>query len=144
MCFKMKKLSDLDDILKAYDIYKDCMYMPTIQKYTNKMVSFLKNNSVKICACFYEEKLVGIIVLSFCTQGNAEIVGIAVDPQLRGKGIGSYMVHQMQIDYGLELIYAETDDAAVGFYEKSGFTIEKTVKQFDGQEILRYNCELKK
>ena len=105
---------------------------------------FLNDNSVKIFACFEQDKIVGIMVVSFKEQKKIEIIGIAVDVYARGKGIGSYMINQVINNYGLLFVYAETDNDAVGFYRNYGFSIVEFSETYDDETVVRYKCELTK
>ena len=84
------------------------------------------------------------MVVSFKEQKKIEIIGIAVDVSARGKGIGSYMINQVINNYGLLFVYAETDNDAVGFYQKNGFDIMEFSETYDGATVVRYKCELTK
>ena len=117
--------------------------------YTYDTIEIEKNDTVndifvKIFACFEQDKIVGIMVVSFKEQKNIEIIGIAVDVSARGKGIGSYMINQVINNYGLLSVYAETDNDAVGFYRKNGFNIMEFSETYDGATVVRYKCELTK
>ena len=116
--------------------------MPTEEKFNKKVEQFLNNNSVKIFACFSHGKIVGVMAVSFNEQKEVEILGIAVDLSARGKGIGSYMINQIVTDYGLTFVYAETDNDAVGFYQKNGFSITEFYETYGDETVLRYKCEL--
>ena len=100
------------------------------------------DNSVKIFACFNLAKMVGVIVFSFLNQSNIEIIGIAVELSARGKGIGSYMINQIVKEYDLISVYAETDNDAVGFYQKNGFSVTEFSEIYDEKKVIRYKCEL--
>ena len=144
MDLKLRELTLKNEILQTYEIYKHCMFMPTEEKFNNKVDLFLKDNSVKIFACFEQDKIVGIMVVSFKEQKKIEIIGIAVDASARGKGIGSYMINQVINNYGLLSVYAETDNDAVWFYQKNGFNIVEFSETYDGETVVRYKCELTK
>lgn len=77
------ELTNLDQILQTYEIYKDCMFLPSKEKFRKKVDSFLRDDSVKIFAYMNHGSIEGIIVLSFLAQGQAEIVGIATDSSVR-------------------------------------------------------------
>lgn len=143
MELEIKELTNVDEALKAYDIYKHCMYMPTIEKYEKKVFSFLQNENIKIFGCFVGDYLKGIVVISFFERCKSEILGIAVDSSARNQGIGSYMVTTLKDTFNLDLIYAETDDDAVVFYKKIGFNITEFTNSYAGQKVTRYKCELK-
>ena len=144
MYLKLRELTLKNEILQTYEIYKHCMFMPTEEKFNNKVDLFLNDNSVKIFACFEQDKISGVIVVSFIEQNKIEIIGISVDVYARGKGIGSYMINQVINNYGLLSIYAETDNDAVGFYQKNGFNIMEFSETYGAETVIRYKCELTK
>ena len=144
MELKLKELTRKNEFSQTYDIYKHCMFMPTKEKFIKKVDHFLNDNSIKIFACYIQDKIVGIIVTSFIRQNEIEIIGIAVELTLRGKGIGSYMINQLVNNYGLIFVYAETDNDAVGFYQKNGFIIKEFFEIYKDERVLRYKCELSK
>ena len=140
----MIELTDKNNILKTYEIYKHCMFMPSEEKINKKTDQFLKDNSVKIFACFNQNEMVGVIVFSFVGQRKIQIIGISVHPSFRNNDIGSYMIDKVINDYSLLSVYAETDNDAVGFYKKYGFNITKVFETHYGKTIVRYKCEFKK
>ena len=142
MELKLIELTQKNDVCKTYEIYKHCMFLPTEEKFNNKIDTFLIDNSVKIFACFNQGEIVGIIVISFSEQRKIEIIGIAVELSARGKGIGSYMIKQVINNYDLLSVYAETDNDAVGFYQKNNFSITEFSEIYDGEMVIRYKCEL--
>ena len=144
MNLKLRELTLKNEILQTYGIYKHCMFMPTEEKFNNTVDLFLNDNSVKIFACFEQDKIVGIMAVSFKEQKKIEIIGIAVDVSTRGKGIGSYMINQVINNYGLLSVYAETDNDAVGFYRKNGFNIMEFSETYGAETVIRYKCELTK
>ena len=138
---KLIELTNKDEVCRTYEIYKHCMFMPTEEKFNKKVEQFLNNNSVKIFACLDQGKIIGVMVVSFIEQKKIEIIGIAVDVSVRGKGVGSYMINQVLNGYDLISVYAETDNDAVGFYRNNGFRIVEFSKTYD-ETVVRYKCEL--
>ena len=136
------ELTHKNDILQTYEIYKHCMFMPTEEKFNNKVDLFLNDNSVKIFACFEQNKILGVMVVSFIEQQKIEIIGIAVDASVRGKGVGSYIINQVINNYGLLSVYAETDNDAVEFYRNNGFNIVEFSETYGNETVVRYKCEL--
>lgn len=74
----------------SFAIYKQCMYKPTYEAYSSKMIEYANDKNTKIFVCFIENKLVGIIVLKLTNWGYAELIGIAVCNSFQNKGIGSF------------------------------------------------------
>ena len=142
MDWKLRELTLKNEILQTYGIYKHCMFMPTKEKFNNKVDLFLNDNSVKIFACFEQDKVLGVMVVSFIEQKKIEIIGIAVNSSVRGKGIGSYMINQVVNDYGLVSVYAETDNDSVGFYRNNDFSIVEFSEIYGDEPVVRYKCEL--
>ena len=142
MDLKLRELTLKNEILQTYGIYKHCMFMPTEEKFNNKVDLFLKDNSVKIFACFEQDKILGVMVVSFIEQKKTTIIGIAVDVSARGKGIGSYMINQVLNNYGLLSVYAETDNDSVGFYRNNDFSIVEFSEIYGDEPVVRYKCEL--
>ena len=68
-----------------------------------------------------------------------EIHLIAVDEDSRTRGVGGSMVIALQEEYNKD-IEAETDDDAVEFYRKRGFTTHEFIHEKRGK---RYACVLK-
>ena len=141
---KLIELTNKEEILQTYGIYKHCMFMPTEEKFNTKVDFFLKDNSIKIFACLNNEQVEGVIVISFIDSMKIKIIGIAVDSNARGKGVGTFMFKQILNDYRVISVYAETDNDAVGFYQKNGFVITKFSEIYNNETIIRYRCELNK
>ena len=144
MDLNLRELTLKNEILQVYEIYKHCMFMPTKEKFNIKVNQYLNDNSVKIFACFSHGKIVGVMAVSFTEQKKLEVLGIAVDLSVRGKGIGSYMITQVINNYGLLYVYAETDNDAVGFYRNNHFRIIEFFETYGNETVVRYKCELTK
>ena len=142
MELKLIELTHKNDVCKTYEIYKHCMFLPTEEKFNNKIDTFLIDNSVKIFACFEQDKILGVMVVSFIEQRKIEIIGVAVDVSARGKGIGSYMINQVVNNYALLSVYAETDNDAVGFYRNNNFSVVQFSETYGDETVVRYKCEL--
>lgn len=141
---QLLELTALEDILGGYDIYKDCMYLPTGEKYRRKMAEYVADGAVKIFACLGDDQWQGMAVVRFLAADKAELEGIATAPHARGKGIGTFMVAQLMERYCLRELAAETDDDAVGFYRKAGFSVKPFAEIYDGETVTRYQCVLTK
>lgn len=137
---EMKELTSFDEILGIYDVYRHCMYMPTVGKFRKKVADFLEDERVRVFALWDEEIVKGAVAVSL-KDGAAEIKGISVDEKSRSRGMGSCMIKTVIDTLGLKKVYAETDDDAVGFYIKNGFRTERFTETYDGEEVIRYRCE---
>ena len=144
MNLKLRELTLKNEVLQTYEIYKHCMFLPTEEKFNIKANQYLNDDSVKIFACFSQGKVVGVMVVSFTEQKKLEVLGIAVELSVRGKGVGSYMITQVINNYGLLSVYAETDNDAVGFYRNYGFSIVASSETYGDETVVRYKCELTK
>ena len=126
---------------EAYAIYAPCMYQPTYEKYKAEMEGYLADPAVRIHVCENDGIRAGMLVLKL-SGIDAEILGISVSEDRRGRGIGQYMVREVMKAGQLESLYAQTDDDAVEFYRKSGFDTEKTEVQYPNGTVVRYRCTL--
>lgn len=52
------------------------------------------------------------------------------------------MISELVNEYSLTSIYAETDNDAVGFYRNNSFDITKFSENYNGENVIRYKCEL--
>lgn len=97
-------------------------------------------NQVTFLAIIYAYKdngeYKGIVVFNIA-KSSAAILDIAVKPEHRGQGIGSKLIDFIFNSFNVDSIAAETDDDAIGFYKKYGFTIADTKVEF---ETKRYTC----
>ena len=127
---------------KAFSVYKDCMYKPTFEKYRNIMGELVSDAIVRILLCETGDGIVGMLVLKNEVD-KAEIVGIAVSSNYRHQGIARQMLRHAISEEGLQAVFAQTDDDAVGFYRKCGFEVKEEVIEYPDGLCVRYNCELK-
>lgn len=140
MELKLKELTVFTEIFHAYLVYMDCMYLPSEKKFQDKVYAWLNNSNVRIFAGFYEEKIVGLMVVSLEKYPSAELIGISVDRNYRKCGIGSWMIGQLKNACNISMVHAETDDDAVEFYRKNRFKITAFNRTFDNTSVLRYRC----
>ena len=133
--------TDKSALLAAYEVYKPCMYRPTMEKYEKKIDAYLQEEAVGVFVCTQDSTVVGMIVGRFDSASGVEILGIAVDADARKRGIGAYMIDRLMDAYALCTVTAETDDDAVGFYRKCGFCITEYTEDYDGKPVTRYRCK---
>lgn len=127
---------------EEFDIYRDCMYLPTYNKYVAEMEAFMRSSSVKVYMCHDVKKVVGILIIRIVCSRSAEIEGIAVSYEYRNRGIGKMLITEARKAERLKKIIAQTDEEAVGFYQSCGFQIEPERKEYLNGSVVRYNCLL--
>lgn len=128
---------------EAFIIYSSCMYKPTYGEYRKIMEQFISEPNIMIFVCEVNDREEGILVLDKRTS-DSEIIGIAVSENCRHNGIGRYMIQEVMDLMQLTVLSAQTDDDAVGFYRRCGFTVETEVKEYPDGVVNRYNCKLKR
>ncbi|MGY1601039.1 GNAT family N-acetyltransferase [Geodermatophilus sp. SYSU D00815] len=60
------------------------------------------------------------------TEGSWQLRGMATDPRVRGRGVGRALVADGLVRVsamGAQLVWCDARKAAVGFYERIGFTV---------------------
>ena len=117
-----------------------CQYAPTEEKLKRLVDDFASDKDVYAFSCTQGDALAGLILLKRWQDASFEILGIAVDPFFRGRGIGTAMIHETAKHLSCAEIYAETDDDAVMFYKQCGFTVQALGEKYPG--VMRYLCTL--
>lgn len=92
-------------------------------------------NSNRYLYLMEEEAFIGIEMKTAC---RCEIRHIAVAPDSRKRGVGSQMIEEVIQLHGIQEIFAETDEDAVGFYQKIGFKTKSLGEKYPGRE--RFYC----
>ncbi|MGI2328322.1 GNAT family N-acetyltransferase [Planococcus sp. YIM B11945] len=110
------------------------------QKSNEEYEKYMGLNQRKLFAYKLENKIVGCIGIELISGNLCEIKHIVVSPEERGQKIGSQMVQFVCKRFNLTSIFAETDQEAVGFYQKRGFDVESLGEKYPGRE--RFLCTL--
>jgi len=138
---------------EAYAIYGQCMYKAGFEDYREEMARLRESPGCSVFVCRNADEPAGMIATEIKERaetggtedgerGTAEIIGIAVKKEARGTGIGRYMVFAAARMLNVRALTAETDDDAVGFYQKTGFTCIPFERHFSDGTVRRYRCEL--
>ena len=123
-----------EDILELLD---PSVFNPTSERLLSRAEKYQADDKTSVFAYSENGEYKGIIV--FKTEDNtAEILDIAVIPEYKGNGIGSRLIDYIFNRFEVNKITAETDDDAIGFYKKYGFTVTDTKVNHDTK---RYVCE---
>ena len=116
------------------------VFKPTPEKLRSRAEKYFNNPNTHIYACREGGKYIGIVVFEVVGT-NATVLDIAVDEACRKQGIGSALLSFVFDKFNISELTAETDDDAVGFYQKLGFSIAETKTVFDTK---RYVCTISK
>ena len=117
------------------DILAPSVFNPTAQRVRARAELYKAGN-----ASTYAYKKDGIylgLVIFEIQDNKATILDIATDINHHGSGIGSKLIDFIFSKFHVSVIIAETDDDAVGFYRKYGFTVA-VCREING--ITRYRC----
>ncbi len=89
---------------------------------------------------FVNGGLAGLVGILHEPGKAVELLHIAVQARLRGRGIGRTMIEEIRKCKGNVLLRAETDLDAAGFYRNSGFVVTSLGEKYPGVE--RFSCIL--
>lgn len=133
ICNVKEKLTN-EDIL---ELLAPSVFNPTPERLLSRVEKYQADDKVKAYTYSENGEYKGIVVFKIKEQ-TAEILDIAVKPEYQGKGIGSRLIDYIFSQFAVNKLTAETDDDAVGFYKKYGFTVTDTKLNHDTK---RYICE---
>ncbi|ARI75331.1 GNAT family N-acetyltransferase [Halobacillus mangrovi] len=133
----MRRFTSTDD----YQAIKPLLCLATSEgKAEQALFQYLKSEEQSLFLYEKEGMLAGCMGIKFTTNYNAVIQQIAVSPGYRKQRIGKSMVEFILEQYKLRELSAETDDEAVGFYQKLGFEVKSLGEKYKG--VTRYQCTL--
>ena len=120
----------------VYTLLAPSVFNPTSERLLSRAEKYQADDKTSVFAYSENGEYKGIIVFKVEEQ-TAEILDIAVIPEYKGNGIGSRLIDYIFTRFAVNKITAETDDDAIGFYEKYGFTVGDITVKFDAK---RYTC----
>ena len=120
----------------VYSLLAPSVFSPTPVRLLSRAEKYQADDKTSIYAYSEDGEYKGIIVFKIKEQ-TAEILDIAVIPEYKGNGIGSRLIDYIFSRFAVNKIIAETDDDAIGFYKKYGFTVGDITVKFDAK---RYTC----
>lgn len=121
------------------NILSPSVFNPTPERVRNRAEVYQQNENTSIYAYAENGEYLGVVVFEM-KEDSATIFDIAVDTKHQHKGIGSRLIDFIFKEFHATCVYAETDDDAIGFYKKYGFTVYGTYLKFD---TMRYQCVCK-
>ena len=114
------------------------VYNPTPERLRHRAEKYAADKRTNVYACKTGGVYAGIVVFK-TENGTAEILDISVKPECRKHGIGRGLIDFIFTQFPIDTITAETDDEAIGFYKRCGFTITSVGEVCDTK---RYFCQL--
>ena len=135
----VSSICDIKEIITEPDILKllaPSVYNPTEERLMNRARRYQEDENTNIYA-YKDNNQYKSIVVFMVSDITATILDIAVNPEHQGQGIGSKLIDFIFNSFNVNSIIAETDDDAIGFYKKYGFTVADTKVEFDTK---RYVC----
>lgn len=112
------------------------VFSPSEEQLLNRAKKYKENENTFVYGFKYNGEYKGIIVFEI-SNDLATILDIVVKPEYRGQGIGSKLIDFIFSKFNVKNITAETDDCAIGFYKKYGFTVTGTKVKLGTK---RYAC----
>ena len=132
-------ICDVKDELTNEDILEllaPSVFNPTPERLLSRAEKYQADDNTSVYAYSENGEYKGIVVFKIKEQ-TVEILDIAVKPEYQGKGIGSRLIDYIFSKFSINKIIAETDDEAIGFYKKYGFTVIDTRVEI---YTKRYTC----
>lgn len=138
--------SDLENILKI-----ERLSFPKTAYSSDTFSHFFKVCSKGFFLAEVDRKIAGYII-GCIKDGKGEIISLAVDPKFRRKGIGRKLLNFILDKFGkkeisaLKLHVRTKNRGAIKFYQKFGFQVLKTVKNYypNGEDTYLMRKVLKK
>ena len=120
-----------------YHLLVPSVFNTTPERLLSRAEKYQADDKTSVFAYSENGEYKGIIVFKV-EDNTAEILDIAVIPEYKGNGIGSRLIDYIFTRFAVSKIIAETDDDAIGFYKKYGFSVIDTRLNRDTK---RYVCE---
>jgi len=118
-------------------VWSQSMWQPSPETVTRVVDRCRSKEDRQLRGIVDGSRILGVAEYEIRGSGILYIANIAVAEDCRRAGIGREMIHELLDRYHLP-IELETDDDAVGFYRKCGFTAAELVKN----GVKRWKCRL--
>lgn len=136
--YNVSSICDVKEIITEPDILKllaPSVYNPTEERLLNRAKKYQEDEETNVYVYKEDNEYKGIVVFEI-VNNSATILDIAVKPEYQDQGIGSKLIDFIFNSFDAQNVTAETDDDAIGFYIKYGFTVADTKVKFD---VKRYS-----
>ncbi|MFQ9311239.1 MAG: GNAT family N-acetyltransferase [Paraclostridium sordellii] len=120
------------------EILKESVFKPTKEKLIKRVNYYESKSGIVSYGYIYDDMILGLIVLDKTSNDEMIILDIAVKKDKQKLGIGSELLSYVIYELKPRVLVAETDDDAVGFYEKKQFEIVNLGRKYSN--INRYEC----
>lgn len=137
----IENVKDCFDNSEFLDILAECVFNPTLERLKSRAEKYMKNPKTSIHAMKQNGIYIGIIVLDISNPKQIELLDFAVRKDLQNNGAGRKLINFCAGAFKPNTILAETDDDAVGFYRKVGFSVLPLGDKYNAG-INRYLCTL--
>lgn len=77
-----------NEIFKTYDIYKQCMFIPAEEKFSEKIKQFPNDSSVKSLRVSIKAKLRGLLAFPFWSKGKLKSLALRLIYLFAAKVLG--------------------------------------------------------
>ena len=137
----MYRIVDISCSLKngsILEVLKESVFKPTKEKLIKRVNYYENKSGIVSYGYIYDDMILGLIVLDKTSNDEMIILDIAVRKDKQKLGIGSELLNYVIYELKPRSLVAETDDDAVGFYEKKQFEIVNLVGKYSN--INRYEC----
>lgn len=137
----MYRIVDISCSLKSdfiLEVLKESVFKPTKEKLIKRVNYYESKSGIVSYGYIYDDMILGLIVLDKTSNDEMIILDIAVRKDKQKLGIGSELLNYVIYELKPRILVAETDDDAVGFYEKKQFEIVNLGEKYSN--INRYEC----
>ncbi|CEN31196.1 ribosomal-protein-alanine acetyltransferase [[Clostridium] sordellii] len=137
----MYRIVDISCSLKndsTLKILKESVFKPTKEKLIKRANYYESKAGIVSYGYIYDDVILGLIVLDKTSNDEMIILDIAVRKDKQKLGIGSELLNYVICEFKPRILVTETDDDAVGFYEKKQFEIVNLGRKY--LNISRYEC----
>ena len=115
---------------------------PTEERLQAVAAKYRSNPDWHLFGIISRQNLQSIIGVQRIDGDELRIRHIATNKAVRGQGHGRTLIEHVRSALKAEVVWAETDDDALGFYHKCGFKVESLGEQYPGVE--RYRCTFRR
>lgn len=131
-------ITEINAAILECSLQKLLSYATSPEKVTYEYEKYISFPNRKLYGIAKSEEFFACIGVEFLEASQCEIKHIAVSPEMRGQNIGSEMIDFICQSYPFHQIIAETDQQAVEFYRKYGFSVSSLGEKYPGVE--RFYC----